>query len=256
MPVIEELESVVHHIPEKAKFVFSSCPPIPSFANRDVKDKLTQWGLEGSFSCHKLSFTGAFRPQDQASTDAFIRQALSEALPGADGSVQYKELKCTQLSMKFFKPMTDRGIVTETGYIRGCFDEDIHGITVQDKLRTALATPPDEREEEGVFSAEEEDELLYQVFKALVVGGSMCQPEVQIDPYLETTKAVYKDLLEVHKSANEQVVVSSHAYRIMSVQNDECQLFKQESPHNLCILVVNPLARTATVIHKNFTPFW
>ena len=46
-----------------------------------------------------------------------------------------------------------------------------------------------------MYSDEERDELLLRVFKHLCLGGAVCQYEDDIKPYLDTTKALYKELV-------------------------------------------------------------
>lgn len=46
-----------------------------------------------------------------------------------------------------------------------------------------------------LFSQLDRQEFLFCLFKHLCIGGSLCQFEDVVDPYLETTKALYKDLV-------------------------------------------------------------
>lgn len=46
-----------------------------------------------------------------------------------------------------------------------------------------------------VVGKEERGEFLFLLFKHLCVGGELCQYEDTIDPYLSTTKRIYKDLI-------------------------------------------------------------
>lgn len=54
----------------------------------------------------------------------------------------------------------------------------------------------EESEHYDLFSQNERDELLFRIFKALVLGGSLCQFESQLPPYLEATKIFYKSLVK------------------------------------------------------------
>ena len=102
-------------------------------------------------------------------------------------------------------------VVSSTGIIRGCYDEVFDGITVGDKLREMLVNP--DSENASLFSDEEKKELAFQLFKLLVVGGSLCQPEHAVNKYwirlnelffmycryFEVTKDLYKELLVLYK---------------------------------------------------------
>lgn len=46
-----------------------------------------------------------------------------------------------------------------------------------------------------VVGKEERGEFLFRLFKHLCVGGELCQYEDTIDPYISTTKQIYKDLI-------------------------------------------------------------
>jgi len=46
------------------------------------------------------------------------------------------------------------------------------------------------------FSEDERSELLFRLFRHLVVGGPLCQYEDSITPYIDTVKVLYKDLLK------------------------------------------------------------
>jgi len=47
----------------------------------------------------------------------------------------------------------------------------------------------------GIFSDEERDEFLFLLFRHLCLGGAVCQYEDTVQPYLDATKALYKDLV-------------------------------------------------------------
>lgn len=46
-----------------------------------------------------------------------------------------------------------------------------------------------------IFSESDRKEFLFCLFKHLCIGGALCQFEDELGPYLETTKALYKDLV-------------------------------------------------------------
>lgn len=46
-----------------------------------------------------------------------------------------------------------------------------------------------------VVGRQERQEFLFCLFKHLCLGGELCQYEDTIDPYIKTTKQVYKDLI-------------------------------------------------------------
>lgn len=80
--------------------------------------------------------------------------------------------------------------MSDSGDVRGCYDDVFDGIHVNDKLRELLVNP--ESENAHVFSPEQQRELIFHVFKALCVGGAVCQPDEKLDGYTRATKLVYK----------------------------------------------------------------
>ena len=65
----------------------------------------------------------------------------------------------------------------------------------------------------GIFSEEQRQEFLFQLFKGFSLGGEICQFEYDIDPYLNITKAFYKDLVCVQKNPEGKVSVLSQIYK-------------------------------------------
>lgn len=53
----------------------------------------------------------------------------------------------------------------------------------------------DTAEEYDTFSEEERDELLFRLFRLLVVGGALNQYEDSIGPYFDLTRDLYKDVV-------------------------------------------------------------
>ena len=48
-----------------------------------------------------------------------------------------------------------------------------------------------------LYSDSEREEFLFQLFQHLCLGGQVCQYEDTIDPYLNVTKQIYKDLVRL-----------------------------------------------------------
>ena len=51
----------------------------------------------------------------------------------------------------------------------------------------------------SIFSNSERQEFLFLLFKHLCLGGAVCQYEDNVQPYLDTAKSLYKELI---RSAN------------------------------------------------------
>ena len=131
-------------------------------------------------------------------------------------------------------------------------------MTVSDKLREVLANP--DSDDQAVFSAEQRQELLFQVFSAVVLGGAMCQADEALEPYLTVTKALYKDLVSVYKHADTQeILIGSQAFMILSFDQDANGggLFTSaENRYNVCLVTISASKQQIAVIKKTFKPFW
>ena len=46
-----------------------------------------------------------------------------------------------------------------------------------------------------LYSDSEKEEFLFRLFQHLCLGGQVCQYEDMVDPYLNITKQMYKDLI-------------------------------------------------------------
>jgi len=54
-----------------------------------------------------------------------------------------------------------------------------------------------EAEEYNLYSEEERNEFVFRIFQILVLGGILCQFEDTLQPYLNITKSIYKDLIRL-----------------------------------------------------------
>jgi len=153
--------------------------PIPS------SDLLTKWNLAPDLKVVKLKPSillnagsiAATLPALLASPELHAALGLSSGPSLSDArDIPVDPLATTILNMGFFDVLqADNEIVTDHGLVRGCMDEQIEGITVQDKLREMLINP--DSENAGVFKENEKNELIYHLLKLVCVGGAMCQAE-------------------------------------------------------------------------------
>ena len=61
----------------------------------------------------------------------------------------------------------------------------------------------------------EDDELLYRLFELLCLGGPLAQPDLELDPYLKATKALYRDCVQVRKrSSDGATCLANEAYEV------------------------------------------
>ena len=231
-------------------------------------DSLEKWGLSPRLSLACLRISG--RKFDTSEVRAFLldlfsSSALYEALNIFDksgksiklkpstlnpASLEFEELVSTATSMTFFDRLIEAGAIHESGSIKKRMDEDYHGVTICDCLREALICP-----EEGsmiysdLFTENDKKELLYKLLKFITTGGPLCQHEDKWDAYLETTKALYKDLVVVTKANDGKTVnVVSSSFFITRFDG----LFPTDNPHSVCIVSVDPIRRIVTILMHTF----
>lgn len=73
-----------------------------------------------------------------------------------------------------------------------------------------------------VVGREERGEFLFCLFKHLCLGGELCQYEDTIDPYISTTKQIYKDLIRwMHAVLQDKQVYQPSLLLCMSRYNTE-----------------------------------
>ncbi|PIK44303.1 hypothetical protein BSL78_18841 [Apostichopus japonicus] len=115
----------------------------------------------------------------------------------AAGKVEVTEIPCSVTSMTFFDRLTDQDVVRESGHIVKCFDDFYEDFTISDELRKMLLLEDSDNYE--MYNDAERQEFLFLLFKHICLGGAVCQYEDFIEPYLTTTKVIYKDLVSVAK---------------------------------------------------------
>ncbi|ELK16513.1 65 kDa Yes-associated protein [Pteropus alecto] len=120
---------------------------------------------------------------------------------------------CTQLSMSFFNRLYDENIVRDSGHIVKCLDSFCDPFLISDELRKVLLVEDSEKYE--VFSQPDREEFLFCLFKHLCLGGALCQYEDVLNPYLETTKLIYKDLVSVRKNPQtKKIQITSSIFKV------------------------------------------
>jgi len=226
---------------------------------RETQENLLRWGLNESLKLTKIRYGGRFH---ESTERRFVSELLASRASGLVGVVaggeglEVRRLRCTVTRMEFFDRLTEEGadsVCTTRGAVRGMADEEFAGKVVSDCLREMLANPDSEKA--GLFKEEDRDELIFHLFKLLCLGGAISQPDDQVSPYLDTTKLLYKDAVSVYRCAKtREIKAGARAYVVDSTASG---LFPNPgSPHNFCLVVVNPLLRQATIIYQPFLSFW
>lgn len=162
-------------------------------------------------------------------------------------------LNVTVTSTSFLDRLITAGVAAADGSLRRCFDETFDGCSVSDLLREMLVNPDSQHSD--LFSpVNDQNELFFKIFRALVIGGPLCQSDDKLQPYENATQALYKALVSVKKNAADKsaIDVTSHAYAV----DRSSALFKNDSPFHSCFVIVDPKKRWLTVWYHQYVPFW
>lgn len=122
-------------------------------------------------------------------------------------------------------------------------------------MREFLLNP--DSENASTFSEVEQKELIFQLFRLFVIGGALCQPEDNINKYLSLTKTAYKEVVTVFRnSASNAIQVSGKAFKINKVDGMDLFPDNPDSPHNVCIAILDPLKKQIVFVKNTFKDFW
>ncbi|KAG7189382.1 hypothetical protein KM043_017029 [Ampulex compressa] len=166
-------------------------------------------------------------------------------------SIEAKQVPCTILNMSFFNKLKDpeNGVIHNSGMIAKRYDEEINGILISDNLRGMLLD--EESDEYNLYSEEDRKEFIFKIFQLLVLGGTLCQYEDSLDPYLNVTKDIYKDLIRVQKrNTSDGLSVSTLILEVV-VKDYQSQAFFPYQPYNkqnVGFLLIDGSAREITTI--------
>eukprot|EP00639_Heterosigma_akashiwo_P029987 CAMPEP_0194666812 /NCGR_PEP_ID=MMETSP0295-20121207/2957_1 /TAXON_ID=39354 /ORGANISM="Heterosigma akashiwo, Strain CCMP2393" /LENGTH=253 /DNA_ID=CAMNT_0039549171 /DNA_START=69 /DNA_END=831 /DNA_ORIENTATION=- len=224
---------------------------------RETQENLLRWGLNESLKLTKIRYGGRFH---ESTERRFVSELLASRASGLVGVVVGGPGGAAAAVHSYtdgiLRPPHRGGCrlgLHNKGGGGGMADEEFAGKVVSDCLREMLANPDSEKA--GLFKEEDRDELIFHLFKLLCLGGAISQPDDQVSPYLDTTKLLYKDAVSVYRCAKtREIKAGARAYVVDSTASG---LFPNPgSPHNFCLVVVNPLLRQATIIYQPFLSFW
>ncbi|KAM9838184.1 cilia- and flagella-associated protein 300 [Aulostomus maculatus] len=250
---------------EKAEFETSfSFGPLPSrkfsfLREKDTVQLLMKWSMLGRMSAHSFSFDRKFHSYLSESfaqcffRDASVVASLTKMDPGAWGSldnaavcVDVEEVPCTKVSMDLFDPIYSCGIVTPSGRVVKCY-HDVH--PDYDQLRQMLQE--EDSENYCVVGRAEREEFLFRLFKHLVLGGELCQYEDTIEPYIRTTRQIYKDLIGVQKDPETKGISVFSTVLKVSVHDESGGRYpgRRQAEQSFAYLIVDPFKQHVTLFY-------
>ncbi|XP_008329859.1 cilia- and flagella-associated protein 300 [Cynoglossus semilaevis] len=240
-------------------FSFRSLPSkkFSFLEDKDTLELFMKWSMLGRISAQSYSFDQSFYPYNIEKfamcffTDPGVFSSLKRLEAGAwvplDETVvcvSVEEVPCTKVSMELFDPIYSCGIVRPTGHVVKCF-HDVH--PDYDELKQMLQE--EDTEHYYVVGRQERQEFLFCLFKHLCLGGELCQYEDTIDPYIKTTKQVYKDLISVQKDPEtEQISVVSTVLKVRANgEFGQCFPGDEDEEQTFAYLIIDPFKRHVTL---------
>ncbi|XP_061194760.1 cilia- and flagella-associated protein 300-like [Saccostrea echinata] len=249
----------------KFTFQYLDGRKFPSLESKENKELLMKWSMKGRICAQMFSFDQPFQSYQK---DDFAKDFMKDPnvisnlrmISGdkwtvvgiAATSVTAEVVPCSVLSMTLFDRLTDKGVVRESGHISKCFDEFYGEFQISDELRKMLLI--DDSDNYCLYSDSERDEFLFRIFFHLCLGGRFNQFEDEIQPYLDVTKQIYKDLISVQKNPDtKDLSIVSCVFKLIAKDGEE--MFypaKVDHENTFSYLVVDPIKRTAAVLYHNF----
>ena len=271
--IIPESSTSQNNADDKAplKYVFQTVDDPSHYSHIFTKENfktLEKWGLSQNMELVKFRFNTSFELKD---LQRFLKDLFNDpivkknfppltlvVLPDEHKEIEnfkYKVLHTQATNMDLFDPLYENDIVTlDTGYIHQDYDQYVEDITVSDKLKQSLLI--EDSEPYGIFSQDQRDEFLFHIFKRIVVGGSLCQYEERIEPYLEMTKDFYKDIVSAAKEPETgKIYIRSVPVEILSIEKSS--LYRNQfHPQNFFYVIIDPYQRYVHLWYHNWVPFW
>uniref|UniRef100_A0A8D3BM89 Cilia- and flagella-associated protein 300 n=1 Tax=Scophthalmus maximus TaxID=52904 RepID=A0A8D3BM89_SCOMX len=236
-------------------FSFSSLPSkkFSFLQDKDTLALLMKWSMLGRISAQSYSFDQSFCPYNSENLwNVFdfcvcVCVCMCVCVCVVDKpvvSVDVELVPCTKVSMELFDPIYSCGILRPSGHIVKCFH---YAYPDYDELRQMLQE--EDSEHYDVVRRGERGEFLFRLFKHLCLGGELCQYEDTIDPYINTTKQVYKDLISAQKDPDtKKISVVSTVIKVSAYDEfGRCFPGIREQEQTFAYLIVDPFKRHVTL---------
>ncbi|CAH1403688.1 unnamed protein product [Nezara viridula] len=253
---------------ETAKFTFVPLKDKKTVLEQPkIANKLLQWSMKGDLRLKYYNFNQEFHPyQKQDFVEAFFKDpAVISTLEihrsgwspiGVPASkVEYEPLAATLTSMAFFDRILDpaNNLTRSSGEIRQCYEDKCEGFFIDDNILAMILI--EEHDLYNLYSISDRNEFLFNIFKHIYLGGEWCQRDFNIQPYLQTTKDIYKELMSVERvEGSSDIRVRSVVFKVIAYQEDGKPLCPTAPFHvqNFIYLIVDPFKRQVSVLMNHY----
>ncbi|KAK9955413.1 hypothetical protein ABG768_015295 [Culter alburnus] len=224
---------------------------------------LMKWSMLGRITTQAFNFDQSFQPyrSNDFAWNFFQDPCVKNNLKVLDSSgswtllgrdithVNVEVVPCTKVSVDIFDPIYSNGILRPSGHIVKCYHEVIPDF---DELRMLLLE--EDSDNYHIISPSDRQEFLFRLFKHMVLGGELCQYEDVIDPYTETAKMMYKDLVSVQKDPHTKEI--SVVTTILKVSAHDhgglCYPSATDNEQTFAYLCIDPFKRHVYVLYHSF----
>ncbi|XP_076129632.1 cilia- and flagella-associated protein 300 isoform X2 [Alosa pseudoharengus] len=230
------------------KYVFNllSNKNFPFLQNPEISRRFLKWSMLGRISAQAFNFDQMFYPykKEEFVLDFFQDPCVMENLKVLQSGywtslgskvtrVDVEVIPCSKVSMDIFDPLNSGGVLRPSGHIV---------LTVEDSDKYDLIRPADR------------EEFIFKLFKHICLGGELCQYEDSINPYLDTVKVIYKDLVSVQKDRDtKQINIVSTILKVSTYDaSGLCYPDSLNSEQSFAYLCVDPLKRHVYVLYHSF----
>jgi hypothetical protein len=238
--------------PMAVRFVFEPAPEqtLPTLADKAKGPLiLEKWGLS-RLQSKIYTFAGQLPVVFDPIT--FFTQFLS--VPGVSigdiHSIELETLTTNTVGNAFFKKLwtgPHRLVRDVPGKpIQKCMDKKVNDLWVSDMLQSAIVD--DDSDEYEAFSESDRKELIFQLIKAVVIGGEICQYEDTWDVYEPIVTSLYKDLVgqSVVKNTSGAVSIVANAYLLKKVNGKDV---RSDYDRSFCLLVVDSYGKKVRMLN-------
>nr|CCA17742.1 conserved hypothetical protein [Albugo laibachii Nc14]CCA18386.1 conserved hypothetical protein [Albugo laibachii Nc14] len=235
--------------------------------DKELELKLFQWDMQTNLHIERFYIKGNSGKIEHAHDTALLNNFFADQhvrtilkLPSfnrdTSSALMYHELKATVTTCAFFDKILESNIVSYGGVIRRCLDEYHNGISVGDQLKKMMIESDNDTDD--FFTESERKEFMCHIFRSVVIGGSLSQPDENISPYISATKSMYKRLISVKKKPTDPngLQITSRVYQVRCTDTSYSSLFSTTSPYHSCYVIVDPKKRLITAWYYPYRSFW
>ena len=167
---------------------------------KNMKETLYRWNLNDSLKIYKFRYDYEFLTYN---INVFIEDLLSsldlftkfKTNPETSG-LEFKLQNASLLNTNFLDRLIEADLVSGNGEINQMIPKYKDDLEISTKLLQMLLKYELEEDDISYLFDDIDNELLFDIFKILMIGGKYNQRDFDIDTYRECLKQIYRQLVE------------------------------------------------------------